>query len=537
MVEPESSMHSASMANADESSRNLSDDSSSVYYLHPSDNPGALLVSEILTGANYIAWSRSISIALTVKNKIAFIGGTLLQSNSGDSRIQIAWLRANNLVLSWLMNSIAKEIHGSLLYFTAACDVWEELKTRYLRSDGPRVFTLEKSLNSISQGARSVTKYFNEFKTLWDEYISYRPIPSYRCGILDICSCNLLKIFTDRQQSDYVMKFLIGLHNSYSMMRSQLLLQSPLPSMSKVFYLLLQEESQRSLSNAVGFSMDSHAMIAAQTQKFVITNGTRFTKSKARGNIICSHCGYTSHLADKCFHLIGFPPRWKGPRGKKIITPQNGNTNTNLSNANIASSLELNSSISNIFSQEQIQNLLSLANSLSNTNVTPTANTVSTSGIISCHVVSADKNSSPWILDIGATDHMICSPHFFTSIHLPKQPFAVHLPNGQSALVVFIGTVHFSADIILHNAFYIPSFSVNLISASKLTKENSIGLFFLQSKCILQNLISWKMIGLAEVKSGLYHLQQSPVIARDKSDLKCKSSVSSANNCTINADI
>ncbi|XP_057958660.1 uncharacterized protein LOC131151433 [Malania oleifera] len=453
MVEPESSTHSASMANANESSRNSSDDSSSVYYLHPLDNPGALLVSEILTGANYIAWSRSISIALTVKNKITFID--------------------------------EKEIHGSLLYFTAACDVWEELKTR--------------------------------------------------CGILDRCSCNLLKIFTDRQQSDYVMKFLIGLHDSYSMMRSQLLLQSPLPSMSKVFSLLLQEENQRSLSNAVGFSMDSYAMIAAQTQKSVITNGTHFTKSKARGNIICSHCGYTGHLADKCFHLIGFPPGWKGPRGKKIITPQNGNTNTNLSNANVASSLEFNSSISNIFSQEQIQNLLSLANGLSNTNVTPIANTVSTSGIISCHVVSADKNSSPWILDTGATDHMICSPHFFTSIHLPKQPFAVHLPNGQSAPVIFTGTVHFSADIILHNALYIPSFSVNLISASKLTKENSIGLHFLQSKCILQNLISWKMI--AEVKSGLYHLQQSPVIARDKSDLKYKSSVSSANNCTINADI
>ncbi|XP_057962271.1 uncharacterized protein LOC131153837 [Malania oleifera] len=48
---------------------NLSDDSSSPYYLHPSDNPGALLVSEIFSGDNYIAWSRSITIALTVKNK------------------------------------------------------------------------------------------------------------------------------------------------------------------------------------------------------------------------------------------------------------------------------------------------------------------------------------------------------------------------------------------------------------------------------------------------------------------------------------
>ncbi|XP_042977221.1 uncharacterized protein LOC122308118 [Carya illinoinensis] len=91
---------------------NPSDDSSSSYYLHPSDNPGALLVSEIFSGDNYVAWSRSITIALTVKNKVAFIDGSLPQPNPANVRLKTAWLRANNLVLSWLMNSIAKEIRG-----------------------------------------------------------------------------------------------------------------------------------------------------------------------------------------------------------------------------------------------------------------------------------------------------------------------------------------------------------------------------------------------------------------------------------------
>ena len=119
---------------------NLSDDSSSCYYLHPSDNPGALLVSEIFTGENYIAWSRSMTIALTVKNKISFIDGSLMQPITNNESLRVAWLRSNNLVLSWLMNSIAKDIRSSLLYFTSAFDIWEELRIRYLRSDGPRVF-------------------------------------------------------------------------------------------------------------------------------------------------------------------------------------------------------------------------------------------------------------------------------------------------------------------------------------------------------------------------------------------------------------
>jgi hypothetical protein len=145
---------------------NLSDDSSSCYYMHPSDNPGALLVSEIFTSENYIAWSRSMTIALTVKNKIAFIDGSLVQPITTNQSLHVAWLRSNNLVLSWLMNSIAKDICSSLLYFKTAFDIWEELRVRYLRSDGPRVFSLEKSLSSISQNSKSVIEYFREFKAL-----------------------------------------------------------------------------------------------------------------------------------------------------------------------------------------------------------------------------------------------------------------------------------------------------------------------------------------------------------------------------------
>ncbi|KAF5459716.1 hypothetical protein F2P56_019638, partial [Juglans regia] len=359
---------------SDSSLMNPSDDSSSPYYLHPSDNPGALLVSEIFNGANYVAWSRSISIALTVKNKLAFVDGSLPQPSPNNTKLQVAWLRANNLVLSWLMNSIAKEIRGSLLYFNTAYDIWDELKVRYLRSDGPRVFTLEKSLSSISQGSNSITEYFSDFKTLWDEYISYRPLPKCNCGILNTCTCAILKNLADRQQADYVMKFLIGLHESYSAIRSQLLL-SPLPSMGKVFSLLLQEESQRSLTNAVGLPLDSHAMAATQPPRQILSNVSKFSKFKGKPEITCSHCGFSGHLADKCFQIIGYPPGWKGPRGKRF-------NSTRLPNANSASSLEQNSTIPNIpFSQEQIQNLITLANSLSNSSINSNSavNTASTS--------------------------------------------------------------------------------------------------------------------------------------------------------------
>ena len=94
---------------------------------------------------------------------------------------------------------------------------------------------------------------------------------------------------------------------------------------------------------------------------------------------------------------------------------------------------------------------------------------------------------------------MICSPLLFYSIILPRTPSKVHLPNGQMVPIVFIGTVKFSPHIILYNALYVPSFNVNLVSVLRLTADNYVGLFFLQTKCMLQHLSKWKMIGLVEV--------------------------------------
>lgn len=48
-------------------------DLSSTFYVHPSDNPGATLVSAPFSGVGYRSWRRSLMHALSVKNKVGFI--------------------------------------------------------------------------------------------------------------------------------------------------------------------------------------------------------------------------------------------------------------------------------------------------------------------------------------------------------------------------------------------------------------------------------------------------------------------------------
>ena len=75
------------------------EDSSSPYFLHNGDHPGLNLVSNLLTGANYHTWRRAMLMALTAKNKVGFVDGTISRPMSHDL-IYGAWNRCNNMISS-----------------------------------------------------------------------------------------------------------------------------------------------------------------------------------------------------------------------------------------------------------------------------------------------------------------------------------------------------------------------------------------------------------------------------------------------------
>ena len=117
------------------------EDSTSIYYIHPGDI-GICLSREQFIGENYLSWSKTIMINLQTKNKIAFVDGliTVPSVTTTDPVSLIALQRNNSLVLSWLMMAIAPDIRNSLLYITVAYEAWEELRSRYVKCDGPWVF-------------------------------------------------------------------------------------------------------------------------------------------------------------------------------------------------------------------------------------------------------------------------------------------------------------------------------------------------------------------------------------------------------------
>ncbi|XP_042950295.1 uncharacterized protein LOC122282409 [Carya illinoinensis] len=140
-------------------------DASSSYFLHNGDTPGAQLVSQPLSDENYHTWNRSMTMALIAKNKFGFVNGTLLKP-SEDNPLFNSWIRCNTMVLSWILNSLNKDIAASVIFIESAADVWKDLQERFSHSNGPRIFQLRKAIFSLSQEQLSVSAYFTHLKAL-----------------------------------------------------------------------------------------------------------------------------------------------------------------------------------------------------------------------------------------------------------------------------------------------------------------------------------------------------------------------------------
>ena len=114
-------------------------------------------------------------------------------------------------------------------------------------------------------------------------------------------------------------------------------------------------------------------------------------------------------------------------------------------------------------------------------------------------------NSVSWIIDSRATDHIVCSPSFFT-FDITKVSYRVSLPNDTFISTTHLGNIQLTDKIVFNDVLCIPAFSFNLISIKRLTENLICCLVFINDTCFIYDLSTWTTIGLAEVRSGLYHL-------------------------------
>ncbi|XP_038719963.1 uncharacterized protein LOC120012595 [Tripterygium wilfordii] len=190
------------------SAANKFDDPNNPLYLHHSDQPGLVLVTQLLTQNNYPIWSHAMLMALTTKNKDGFVNGVITKPLSGTAEAVRQWTRCNLLVKGWILNTISPAIAESVMYNDTALALWNELQERFSQNNSVDLFHIEQEIHDCVQGGTNIGEYYTKLKTLWDKRDALSPLPP--------CTGDTAKALFQYQQTQRTIKFLMGLNEVYA---------------------------------------------------------------------------------------------------------------------------------------------------------------------------------------------------------------------------------------------------------------------------------------------------------------------------------
>ncbi|KAB2606442.1 hypothetical protein D8674_006159 [Pyrus ussuriensis x Pyrus communis] len=112
-------------------------------------NPNQRLSSVLLNEFNYLPWSRAVSLALGGRSKLGFINGSIEVPDVSSPTYEI-WLCKDQLVMSWLLNSMERKLAEIFSYSESSFKLWETVKEMYgSQNNDARVFQLKKNISNI----------------------------------------------------------------------------------------------------------------------------------------------------------------------------------------------------------------------------------------------------------------------------------------------------------------------------------------------------------------------------------------------------
>ncbi|XP_019237807.1 PREDICTED: uncharacterized protein LOC109217959 [Nicotiana attenuata] len=347
-------------------------DTSSPLYMHPSESAGSMLVRIPFDGTEYRSWKRGVLRSLSVKNKVGFITGKCQKLVIGYVTFD-QWERCDDMVTSWILNSLSKDLADNLQYVNDAKELWQELEDRYDQTNGAKLYQLQKKINDLSQGTLDITGYYTKIKKLWEELNALNAHAQCSCQCIYGAKASIQKTEQDKR----LVQFLTGLNEVYTVVR--------------------------------GSGNNSH--------------GRGYMGNRPRP--FCDFCKRPGHIKDKCYKIHGYPQNMKynnGNRGRKMAanvfdTAGNGAALTDEG----GNSQEQGRTIQQL-TNEQYGQLLSILESFksgnngdNSGNINMTGGALNFAGMTACNTSvdpsaqsyeSFKENADSWILDSGATNYM-----------------------------------------------------------------------------------------------------------------------------------
>ncbi|GMP56667.1 hypothetical protein CsSME_00021073 [Camellia sinensis var. sinensis] len=252
-----------------------------------------------LNGQNYLQWSQSILMFIRGKEKDDYITGASALPETTASTYK-RWIAENNMVMSWLVNSMTTDIGENFLSCDTAKEIWDMAKETFSdKENTSEIIQLESSLHNLRQDNLTVTEYFNTLTRLWRQLDTFE-VHNWQC----VADGLLYKKIVEGKR---VFKFLLGLNTNLDEIRGRIMGVKPLPSLREAFSEVRREESRKKLM------IGSHQQLNMAESSALKTQFTPFDNRQKNkgGRPWCDHCRKPGHSRETCWKIHGKPADWK----------------------------------------------------------------------------------------------------------------------------------------------------------------------------------------------------------------------------------
>ena len=467
-------------------------------------NTSQRLCSVLLNEFNYLPWSRAVTIALGGRSKLGFINGKE-KAPVFDSPEYEIWLSKDQLVMSWILNSMERNIAGIFSYSESSLDLWEALRDMYgNQNNSARIFQIQQEVNALRQDGRPFVSLLGNFKSLWSELEVYRP------HTVDPV------VLKKRTEEDRVFQVLASLGSEFEDLRCHILMSPELPSLKSVCSTIQREEVRRKviIRETVTNSSDTRAYIAHKNYEGKSIKGKRL-------DLKCEHCNAPGHTSDRCWvlHPELKPKFTKDKRGgdHKRGFNHKANVAAQTTDSFFSNPMALLKDFTTYLQEKRGQE--SLNEAAGQDQDKPTAllskfagfladsNPENSQGIFTAFTTALEISNfhDLWVVDSGASNHMSNKLTNLYNFRPCSSSTFVSVADGKDVPVQGKGKTKLVSKTIESEVLYVPSFPVQLLSVQQLTSTLNCDVLFTSDKVLFQDRITKKTIGEGFQLHGLFY--------------------------------
>ncbi|KAJ4744580.1 polyprotein [Rhynchospora pubera] len=441
--------------------------------IHDSIIPINIPIATKLSDTNFLTWNSQILPLLHGYNLTKFIETSspnpTRQTTTGVLEINpeyLPWHRQDQLLLGWIRSSLSESIQAQVVSCTTTLDLWNTLHKLFSSSSRAHTLDLQRQVKAANKGTSSCSEFLQHLRRLADE-LAFAGSP-----------------LTD---DELVTAAINGLGVEFNSIVAAITTSSRLEpfSFADLRGILLSHESLlknqadlMSSSSPAAFNIGrgggnrnrppNQSQVPNRTPNYLLPNPvvqSQPTRPQFRPNVPvnnaskpvhtgsktpCQICTKPGHPAKLCYFRYHPDPDWKpNPR----FQAYNAQTH---------------------------------------------------------HLTTGNNN---WVLDSGATNHVTNDPNNLSSFYAYSGDDTLQIGSGMGLKISLIGTVTLQLShktVVLQDVLYVPQFSRNLISISKLLHDNPfLAINFCSSFCLIKD--HHTMTTLLQVHSlrGLFSISLS----------------------------